>query len=84
MFKKNLLLVVVICLLISLTSCGMAGSMGAIDSNYDLESSESYLESIAPILPAIPHEVKLISKQITTTNNKFFLNILYLLIFWIT
>ena len=22
----------------------MAGSMGAIDSNYDLESSESYLE----------------------------------------
>ncbi len=44
MFKKNLLLLVVICLLVSLTSCGMAGSMGAIDSNYDLESSESYLE----------------------------------------
>lgn len=42
MFKKNLLLLVVICLLV-LTSCGMAG-MGPIDSNYDLENSESYLE----------------------------------------
>ena len=44
MFKKNLLLLVVICLLVSLTSCGMAGGMGSFDSNYDIENSESYLE----------------------------------------